>query len=80
MDTPAMDPNSFDITGIPTTLTIIAVCVMIVLALRHFNKKFPQVRSTIVDATPWMGWEDTEPVDVGQIPVPASAYHDYPRR
>lgn len=75
-----MDPNRLDVSGIPTTLAIIGVLALIVLALKHFNKKFPQVRSTIVDATPWMGWEDTEPVDVREIPVPASPYHDYARR
>lgn len=56
------DMNAFDISGIPTTLAIIGVAALVVLALKTFAKKFPEVVERIKDATPWMGWtmSDTE--------------------
>lgn len=53
-----MDPNAIDLAGIPTTLAIIGVLVLTALALRYFNKKFPQVAARIKNSTPWMGWAE----------------------
>ena len=64
-----MDPNRIDLAGLPTTFAIIGVVTLIVLALRYFNQKFPQVTDRIKDATPWMGWTE-KPSEIYAIRKP----------
>jgi len=61
-----MDPNAFDLAGIPTTLAIIGALVLIVSALRLIHKMQPNLAERIKDATPWMGWTEKE---TEQVPV-----------
>jgi hypothetical protein len=58
------DLNAIDMSGIPTTLAIIGAITLLVLALRWFNRTFPQVAETFKDMTPWMEWTEKEPVDI----------------
>lgn len=51
-----MDQNQIDFAGLPTTLAVIGVVALIVIALKAVNRLFPEIAERFKAMTPWMGW------------------------